>query len=555
MPEQPNGKADKWKYLVAGLISVLFVILFLLAHFRIQATLIDDAFITYRHSANLAAGNGLVYNAGERVLGATTVAYAVLLGAVATITGIASLPIVSQIISAVLLLVAGGSAALTGKKITGQPLAGSAILGIILLGPHTLFSSLAAMESPLFLAVISLALMAHINERWLIWALLVGLMPLIRPEGVFVVGLSLLMLGREWAKEVSPRLRIQAKHVPMISAMFGPGAIWAVVGYLYYGSPVPQSIVGKRAGYYPLSVAESASAVIEGMSHSLAPGLLESAPRWPSLWLVLGTYVVGMIVIGLGAVWFARRYPSLWIVPGLAVILLLFYATSRTLLFGHYYAHFETVVKICWWAGLYAISEELIAKRFRRKRLHDYVSVSIALLVLAPSLILYPISSVWSGKPEQENGVFFEQAVERQPEYHRLALDINPYVPEGTVVYMAEIGELGFYMDQVKIVDPGGLVSPETVPYLPVPDEQRPRVSVGVIPPRQVRDQRPDMLIFLEIFGRYGILDDPWFWDNYTAVVVRKGDWLPWDSEALYVFARNDFEPGLMLQTLDLSEE
>jgi len=33
---------------------------------------VDDAFITFRYAANIANGNGLVYNLGERVLGTST---------------------------------------------------------------------------------------------------------------------------------------------------------------------------------------------------------------------------------------------------------------------------------------------------------------------------------------------------------------------------------------------------------------------------------------------------------------------------------------------------
>jgi hypothetical protein len=43
----------------------------LLVHFLTGYT-VDDAFITFRYAENLAAGNGFVYNLGEKVLGTTT---------------------------------------------------------------------------------------------------------------------------------------------------------------------------------------------------------------------------------------------------------------------------------------------------------------------------------------------------------------------------------------------------------------------------------------------------------------------------------------------------
>ena len=43
----------------------------------------DDAWITYRYAYNLASGDGLVYNVGERMFGTTAPGYAVLLGVLA----------------------------------------------------------------------------------------------------------------------------------------------------------------------------------------------------------------------------------------------------------------------------------------------------------------------------------------------------------------------------------------------------------------------------------------------------------------------------------------
>lgn len=41
----------------------------------------DDAFITFQHSENLATGDGMVFNRGERVLGTTAPLFAIFLAA------------------------------------------------------------------------------------------------------------------------------------------------------------------------------------------------------------------------------------------------------------------------------------------------------------------------------------------------------------------------------------------------------------------------------------------------------------------------------------------
>src|SRR3989337_1683613 len=48
---------------------------------------IDDAYITFRYAQNLIAGEGLVYNPGEAVLGTTTPVYAVLLAGLGLFSG------------------------------------------------------------------------------------------------------------------------------------------------------------------------------------------------------------------------------------------------------------------------------------------------------------------------------------------------------------------------------------------------------------------------------------------------------------------------------------
>ena len=48
--------------------------------FEIYPWMLDDAFITFRYAENLASGNGLVYNIGERVEGCTAFLWTLLLG-------------------------------------------------------------------------------------------------------------------------------------------------------------------------------------------------------------------------------------------------------------------------------------------------------------------------------------------------------------------------------------------------------------------------------------------------------------------------------------------
>ena len=66
----------------------------------------EDAYITYRYAQNLAAGNGFVFNPGERVLGTSTPLYAMVLG----LAGLLGLDIAAHL-RRVVLGIAGGDRA------------------------------------------------------------------------------------------------------------------------------------------------------------------------------------------------------------------------------------------------------------------------------------------------------------------------------------------------------------------------------------------------------------------------------------------------------------
>jgi len=67
--------------------ETLIMIIALAARLLPGPRTIDDAYITFRYAQNLLAGNGLVYNPGEAVLGTTTPIYALLMAGLGLFTG------------------------------------------------------------------------------------------------------------------------------------------------------------------------------------------------------------------------------------------------------------------------------------------------------------------------------------------------------------------------------------------------------------------------------------------------------------------------------------
>lgn len=534
---------------IAFMLSCFFVVAFLLAHLRIHATLIDDAFITYRYSANVANGKGLVYNEGERVLGTTTPGYALLLGGIGYFSGVQSIPRISQVIGAIGHFVFAICSAWLVQRITGDSLSSAIVLGTVLLSPQTLYSSLAGMESPSFLALIGSAFVALAFKRWYLAAVLIGLSPWIRPEGVFVIFLLFLVLGYSAASKSSTYSLTRKAHLLLIMILILPGLIEVLFLTNYYGSPIPQSIIAKQAGLYPLKISESAYYILVEQLFALWPLNFSSFSLFALLLTLVRIFILTLIfvpAIVLGGLWVTRRGLPYFMVGPLLGILMFFYATSRTNIFPHYIAHFEALLKVLLFAGLFSILEWATSHSQRLFRIRPMLGIGIGILILFPDIYYYPVRSVWAGEIDSRDPVI-PQAVERQRVYHDLAVRLKPLLPDHTVVVLPEIGELGFYLPETYVLDAAGLVSPEVVSYFPVPADQRPSAGTGVIPPQLVQDHLPDLLIFLEVFGRYGILDDPWFWAHYEPVISWCGDWLPWESKALYVFSRKDFSSLLAL--------
>lgn len=533
------------RYLTLCLIGSA-IALFVVAHVRITSTLIDDAYITYRYAANAAQGDGLVYNPGERVLGTTTPLYALLLAGGGRVVGVEHIPDVSRVVNGVSMLVAASSAAWLAINLSRSLLGGAVAIMLVLLSPYTLFASLAGMESPVFLALLSLGLVALVRRRWLLAAGWIGVLPLVRPEGVFVIGV--LMPGMLWLyfrREAQPAVT-RRDITGMLSVIALPNLLWLMSSTLYYGSPLPQSIVAKQAGIYPLSVGDSTFLVLFNMFKSLLTVDLFESVTFP----VLAALPITVFVILIGAVWLAYRGVPFYSVSLIGVILVGFYATSRTNIFEHYLAHFELLLKFCIWAGLYDIATKL-CRGDMGERLKPWLHTGIGVVLLFPAFYFYPLQSIQAGYAVADDGLI-PQSVERQIAYRQLAQTIGPHLPAGTVIMLPEIGELGFFLPEMTILDTAGLVSPEATHYFPVPDALRPNKGVGVIPPQMVHDTLPNIVITFEIFGRKGMLDDPWFYEHYQPVIALGGDWLPWDSEDLFVFSRKDFAAGLVLQGITI---
>ena len=336
-------RSDGRRYIVSTLLNLLpwcvTVALTILNIWRMSRLGInDDAFITFRVARNLASGNGFVFNPGEQVQSITTPGYALLLAATSVFSkDFVSLALVlngiAMLILGVLLIdltrVPGAAGYFSRNRPTGNTPSTNpgytsappnslvptllssmaAVTAISLTFSNYLFSESVGMETTLYMAAL-LATFAwyrralasspdrRAEDRWLLWtAVGAGIAFLLRPDGA-LVGLA---VGLHW---LVTRRRIPWRALAVVAAI---GLSWVLFAWLYYGSPLPNTLAAK---------------VSQGMDYSSGrwgPQLLVVAEQWASTHRV----GAGLALIGLFVCLWQRRSDRLAILWWMALYIVL----------------------------------------------------------------------------------------------------------------------------------------------------------------------------------------------------------------------------------------
>lgn len=224
-----------WRHgCLAGILALSLV------HQLMLATLAEDAFISFRYALNLAEGNGLVFNVGERVEGYSNFLWVVLTALPHAVAGL-DIVLVSRVLGIACALGCVVLAYVLTRRISGDHGAGllAAVLtatasGLAAYGPSGL-------ETPLFaLLVLTVVLTLHADAP-LVAGLLVALATMTRPDGALValvVGLWLVMAVVR--QRMLPRVLVY--YALGVFALIVPWTAWRVE---YYGHLIPNAIAAK----------------------------------------------------------------------------------------------------------------------------------------------------------------------------------------------------------------------------------------------------------------------------------------------------------------------
>ncbi len=229
-PQPVGGWATRELWVIP--VAVSLCVLALRVPVAGRCPLPDDAFITYRYAANLAAGKGFVYNRGEPILGTTTPLLTVVL-TLARRAG-CDIPATAQTLSILASAAGAGLLAAVALATTGSVLV--ALAGGAFLGLSTYEAQIGAggMEAPLLMVFILGSFLLLVRGRFTWGALLAALAALTRPEGFLWWGLYGLLLWREGKLSR-----------PVLAAGLGPIAVWFGHAVATFGSPLPHTMVAK----------------------------------------------------------------------------------------------------------------------------------------------------------------------------------------------------------------------------------------------------------------------------------------------------------------------
>lgn len=451
----------------------------------------DDAYITFRYADNLLAGNGLVYNVGERTLSTTTPLYALLLAGLGLLWR--DLPAVACVASALALVLA---AVLLAKLAWdhGQRDVGLVAAMLLALSPLLLLSFGA--ETCLYVALILAGFYAYDRSlgepggrgagtqarrsrgHLMLAATALAGAAMIRPDGVLAAG----TLGAYHL--------IQRRPLPWQAVALYAGLVcgWYAALALYFGSPIPVTLLAKQQ--------QGQMAISTRFAPGFVALVLEYA-RLPFYWLH------GLLaLLGLGRVVTRDRY---WL-PLLAWTGLYFgaYTLLGVSRYFWYYAPLlpALVVLVAEGASMLARSAWRMALGTREsfRPLAKALAGLLLLLVLLPPIIGL-VAVAWRPDP-------------RLVVYREIGQWLMANTPPQASVGVLEVGIIGYYA-QRHIVDFAGLVQPDVARQLTASSDYQDSAAWAI------RAYQPDYVVL-----------------HRTAFdAVAGSDWFSGDYEPLRSFA------------------
>lgn len=501
-------------------------------HFTCPVYPEDDAFIIYRYVDNIVAGNGPVYNVGQRVFGASCPLYVAGLAALKTVLRAVPVPDLAVRANFLPWLFAGFGLFLLLRRLLRCDWAAALIAATFIIRDDLLRASTGGMESSIFVALLVWALWALAEERFTTAAILAGLSVPVRLEGTL---LCLVVL-------VAWLVQSRRRAVPLLLALVVPGLAWIVFGFAYYGTPVYHSIVAKSRPLYPLPFGHALRAIAAEFDYrvlgNLAPHRVNGDPE---TWRFTLRTIVLIVLAALTAFGYLRKQPRpsgsplvirhspLAISAVLFLLLLVLYLATNPLMFPWYYPPLF---------ALWTATATIGIARIAHGRTKTVVLAALCAFFSVTSLA-QPLGRVFSGRSFSDIGTEADPVRTRIAAYRAAAEWLNQSLQPGVTVVGPEVGSLGYYY-KGPVLDACGLTSPEALPFLPVAASERFGPECGAISLGLVQSLQPDVIVTMGTFAGLSLDDDDWFHQAYKRVRTFDLPQPAWNTPTVDVYVRVD---------------
>ena len=489
------------------------------AHLLSRVVPHDDAYITFRYIDNLFAGKGLVYNDGEHIFGVSSPLYLLWLCFLKLIAPSASLPILAVRCNVTFFLLSAVAVYTTVLRWGEEVLLAAAAAALFCVNEALLQYSLAGMESFMFAALTLWALYAVSCEWYTGAALLSGLSCLARPEGVLVAATC----------AVAWLVHSRRNVVRYVLALCLPVLFWLVFAQTYFGTVVPHSIIAKARPLYPLPRGAGLEQMVDQITAWTFDDRLWKLRAIKPALAGLGAGVAILAVVGSGVL----RGLKAWTAAFLFALFIAFYSVTNARVVDWYLPVIYAV-----WFILLTVGSPLAAtwltKRWFSRPVGThwmaglrYVPLALVLACGTGDGVTRAFATTW---------ILEASAVRlRVDGYERAARWMNDHFSQDVTVAAPEIGALGYYWNG-RVLDACGLVSPEALPFLPVPADQRDSPIDGPISRDLVEQLRPQVVVTLYVFAKRSLLPSRWFHAAYELVHSEPLPTPIWDSPDVLVY-------------------
>ncbi len=407
----------------------------------------DDAYITLKTAENLACGNGMVFNIGEKIYVVTTPLWVFLIVLVRMLTQ--DVVIAVKFLGAAFEVLLLWSMVYLGQVVTGSRRIGMIAAVLMVTNPVFLLTSFMGMELPMYLFLMTLSFILLAKERY-IWSLLVAALSVwTRIDGllVYVVVLGWIVYAKRFQITKTP-LNVIAAIIPSILVIIA----YLLFGLLYYGDIVPISAQRKLEIGPDLFSSTWLSGVLR-LAFNFIVALAGKSTCYyrlnTPLWLILIPFVGGLIAI--------RRHGDRRIIPLLSytvLYIILFLASGNPHATG--YPWYFTIILP---AGYLIIAMTIMrilppsGTDIRASRSNNLKgNVALVFGIVWIFIMLMPMHNQAKKGPG-------EVAAKREKTYATATVWLNHYLKSGSEITSNEIGTIGFFSrNDITILDMFGIL-------------------------------------------------------------------------------------------------